>query len=652
MKEEGEFMTPMNIIQSLLKQEKMTETKSLTFRQGQIFTGKVLKLYPNQIAEVQVGSQKVIAQLETPLSVNDRHWFQVQAGEGKIHLKVLETPSGNGKLPIVEDLLKQLNLSISKDNLSLLQFFLKERLPIMEDIIQASSKWLETSDSLQEGLQALKIMLSKQLPFTKDVFLSLTSAIQNESLSTLLENLQLQIKHSQPENTKLLSLVNEISMTEKEKTNHQVIAQIVKEWLSTTDKSAAAFKLLQSLGFIPKNVNEEAIINQAVEKWLNKEINLPSSHAGKSAEAQLLGEIIEHNRAGNRGDFILSLTKLLLQMKTNTTANNQNKAINNIQQLLAEVKSNQLSVPINANSLSLLGKEMFRTLFAELNTTHGQNTATLSNQSILSFMSIEGADTDQAFMQLAKVLSNVDSKQFLKLSNEEQSLLINIRKDTQFESVKWENPQTVKEQMQNLIKTLGLTYEHDAVKLLKHHEGENITKIETLKPLLIQLLREETPFQIKDTAEKLLYKITGFQVLSQEVGPIQQYVFQIPISFWNKKTDLTMQWSGRKTDNGKIDANFCRVLFYLNLEYLQETIVDLQVQNRVMNISIINERNDIKMFATPLIANLKEGLAKIDYHLSSVTFEKSAANRQINEKKDTLSSILVPNKFSGVDFRI
>lgn len=643
IKEEGEFMSPINIIQSLLRQDKIPETKSLTFRQGQIFTGKVLKLYPNQIAEVQVGAQKVIAQLETPLSVNDRYWFQVQAGEGKIHLKVLETPSGNGKLPIVEGLLKQMNLSISKNNIYLLQFFLKERLPIMEDIIQLSSKWLEASDSFQEGLKALKIMLSKQLPFTRDVFHSLSSVIKNESLSTLLENLQLQMKHSQPENIKLLSLLNEISMTEKEKTSDKAITQIVKEWINTTDRSGAPFKLLQSLGFIPKNVNEEAIVNQTVRKWLD----LPSSHEGKSTGAQLLGEVIEHNRAENRGAFILSLTKLLLHMKSNTTVNNQNKVIANIQQMLAEVKSNQLSFPINTNSLSLLEKELFRTLITEWNTAYSQ-----SNRSIPSFMSIEGAKMDQAFMQLEKVLSDSESNQFLKLSNEEQSLLMNIKKQIQFESVKWENPHEIKDQMQSLIKTLGLTYEYDAVKLLKHQEGESITKIETLKPLLMQLLREEPPIQIRDAAEKLLYKITGFQVLSQEVGPIQQYVFQIPISFWNKKTDLTMQWSGRKTNNGKIDANYCRVLFYLNLEYLQETIVDLQVQNRVMNLSIINDRNDIKMFAKPLIANLKEGLAKHNYHLSSVTFEESAANKQINKKKSALSSILVPNKFSGVDFRI
>lgn len=651
MKGEGESMRPLNIIQSLLRQEKMQETKSLAFRQGQIFSGKVLKLYPNQIAEVQVGSQKVIAQLETPLSVNDRHWFQVQAGEGKVHLKVLETPSGNGRLPLVEDLLKQLNLPVSKDNISLLQFFLKERLPITKDTIHASAEWLATSDSFQEGVQAIKIMLSKQLPFTKDVFLSISSVIQNESLSTLLDNLQLQLKSAQPENTKLLSILNDMSLTEKEKTAHLVIAQMVKEWLSATDKSTDAYKLLQSLGFIPKTANEGAMVNQAVEKWLKKEFDLPSQNVGKPLDAQLFEEVINHNRAGNRGDFILSLTKLLLHLKTNTTANSQSKAINDLQQLLSEVRVNQLSVPINASSLSSLGKEIFRTLITEMKTTHVNNTLTLSNHSLLSLLSLEGTNSNEAFKQLANILSG-DRNQSLKLSNEEQSLLTSIRKDIQFENMKWENPQTVKEQMQNLIKTLGLSFEHDAVNLLKQHDGESITKIETLKPLLMQVLREEIPFQMRDAAERLLFKITGFQVLSQEVGPIQQYVFQIPLSFWDKKTDLTMQWNGRKTESGQIDANYCRVLFYLDLENLHETIVDLQVQNRVMNISIINERNDLKVFATPLLANLKEGLANINYHLSSVTFEKPADHKQINEIKDALTSIIVPNKFSGVDFRI
>lgn len=86
----------LNFVQSLLNQNQLIDNLAFTLRPGQMISGKVTKLFPNQIAEVLVGSHKVIAQLETPLSVNERHWFQVQPGEGKVHLRVLETKSGNG----------------------------------------------------------------------------------------------------------------------------------------------------------------------------------------------------------------------------------------------------------------------------------------------------------------------------------------------------------------------------------------------------------------------------------------------------------------------------------------------------------------------------------------------------------------------------
>ena len=47
-------------------------------KEGQVVHGTIKKLYPNQTAEVQIGNQKVIAKLETPLKAGDSHFFQVE----------------------------------------------------------------------------------------------------------------------------------------------------------------------------------------------------------------------------------------------------------------------------------------------------------------------------------------------------------------------------------------------------------------------------------------------------------------------------------------------------------------------------------------------------------------------------------------------
>src|SRR5690625_6203442 len=59
----------------------------LTFRDGQIVQGKILKLFPNNRAEIQIGNHKLVAEITTSLQINKQYFFQVQADDSLIHLK-------------------------------------------------------------------------------------------------------------------------------------------------------------------------------------------------------------------------------------------------------------------------------------------------------------------------------------------------------------------------------------------------------------------------------------------------------------------------------------------------------------------------------------------------------------------------------------
>lgn len=48
----------------------------MTMKDGQVVHGTIKKLFPNQTAEVQIGNQKIIAKLETPLKAGDAHFFK------------------------------------------------------------------------------------------------------------------------------------------------------------------------------------------------------------------------------------------------------------------------------------------------------------------------------------------------------------------------------------------------------------------------------------------------------------------------------------------------------------------------------------------------------------------------------------------------
>jgi hypothetical protein len=102
------------------------------------------------------------------------------------------------------------------------------------------------------------------------------------------------------------------------------------------------------------------------------------------------------------------------------------------------------------------------------------------------------------------------------------------------------------------------------------------------------LLNEQIPASIKEMAEQILHRITAQQILSQENGPIQNLLLTLPLNLRTIQTDLTLQWSRRKTKDGQLDQDYCRVLFYLELERLKETVIDMQVQNRIIKVTVIN----------------------------------------------------------------
>ena len=81
--------------------------------------------------------------------------------------------------------------------------------------------------------------------------------------------------------------------------------------------------------------------------------------------------------------------------------------------------------------------------------------------------------------------------------------------------------------------------------------------------------------------------------MSGENGPQHQLLMQVPLEFLGKKMDATLEWNGRMKEDGKIDSDFARIMFYLKLDTLNETVVDMQVQNRIVTITVYNDDHSL-----------------------------------------------------------
>ncbi|MDM5310025.1 hypothetical protein [Peribacillus frigoritolerans] len=221
-----------------------------------------------------------------------------------------------------------------------------------------------------------------------------------------------------------------------------------------------------------------------------------------------------------------------------------------------------------------------------------------------------------------------------------------------FQTIDFTNGPSVALQLKEMTKILGLQLEHALINLPGNDMADFPNDLETLKPLLLKLLNEQIPAAIKEMAEQILNRITAQQILSQENGPIQNLLLTLPLNLGSTQTDLTLQWSGRKTKEGKIDPDYCRVLFYLELERLEETVIDMQVQNRIIKVTVINGHGaTLEEGAGQYLDILRENLGKMDYRLSGVSFVNP-----VYEKERDLRGKPIPfseaGSYSGVDIRI
>lgn len=188
--------------------------------------------------------------------------------------------------------------------------------------------------------------------------------------------------------------------------------------------------------------------------------------------------------------------------------------------------------------------------------------------------------------------------------------------------------------LKRAVSSLGLNYETDPF-------------VDSAKRQLIQLSQGHPVAAIRESADEIVLKMNHPALMSQDQSGFLTIVHQIPLYHAAGQTDVTIQWSGKKTDDGMIDSSQCRVMFYLHLGHLDETIVDLQIQQGVLQIVVWNEHPNIKDLAREFLPALKKGIEENGYTFSSILFK-------VPESRPGPASVTDqhPGVHKGVDIRI
>ena len=136
-------MFSMNFNAVSSQQTVTQQSKPLVLREGQVFHGSIKQLFPNQVAEVQVGANKLVAKLETPLKAGDSHYFQVTNIKGQVELKVVTGPMIQASsTQQMNQLMESLNLPKSAEMRQILSHFINNNIPVMKEHLVQAEAWM------------------------------------------------------------------------------------------------------------------------------------------------------------------------------------------------------------------------------------------------------------------------------------------------------------------------------------------------------------------------------------------------------------------------------------------------------------------------------------------------------------------------------
>lgn len=577
---------------------------TMKLRDGQVALGKVNKIFPNNRAEVQIGAQRIVAQIDTPLAVGERYLFQVeQKGEHLFYLRVMGIHRQGAQEASIQALLQQMQIRATDQAVALVDMLLKERIPFHRTELIQALELLQQLGKSEKAPAVIKMMLQQRLPLSENVARALLT-YDSSQITPMLKKALSQIE-GLPKTASGEILASRIRSLLHSPTAIELPAQEGRHLLQMLQ----AFRLLS----LPKGEQEalfQANLRSSSEPTLsNKEI------------FQLLQEQVSRPEIRSS---ILALVKNYPSVKTVSTnlvhafqlidrttlppeemAKFQERVTRDLLPLLPERMQAQLS-----SVQSRAPAEAFQTLRAIVNSLANNHT----------------------YMLLLESLQDVEPKQRGASAFLVESFLLHAKQ---------------------VGHSLGIA--NEAILRSQASQAEGLPPSipilqETIKGLLLDLVHKERA--ALENVQQLVHYINGLQLQTKEEQSILQAQLQLPGERIGLPRDLFLRFEGKKTDDDQIDASFCRILFFLELHHIKETIIDMQVQKRRITLTVYNQFDQqLQKAVDPLKQALADGLESLDYHLSNLRF-KPIEDEDKGFMNDKPKRPIATQRQEGFDIRI
>lgn len=565
-------------------------------REGQILQGKILKIYPDNKAQIMLNGRQMVAQLKASIEVEGKYLFQVESTGEMIHLKVIGEEHTKRGADNFEHLLSRFGLHPSRKQTELLQRLLKEGIPFTGPQIKSAARLMSQGRSNLNEQQILVDMIAKKLPVTENVFQAL-SVSKNGQLSPLLVEIRAlaaaDTKDSNDLPARLLRLVEPMlsgSTSEGEIPLQNRIS--TEKWASALSELMHKYQLVEPSGPFPSD--REGARSSSIQRVMD------------SMSVPAVLKLME-----NKGELVRIVSERTDQVRSATPS------------------SMSVPAPVLQQEFSSLKLQIQRQILPLLSIQHQQNVGKLLE---------EGPSSLPRLHQFLEILGDESSYRQLEtmvhmMKNDMNRLPVSPKENFM-------------QHLAHFLRFFGIDHEQQIA------SGNKDPDLDTIKSILIKMVQQGEGD--KPTAQQLLHLINGMQLNSvSETASILQASLLLPGARFGLRKDMKLEFESRRLEDGKIDPDHCRILFYLDLSKIKETVIDMQVQKRFVSLIVYNDFPEFEKILKKFQPVLKQGLQSQEYMLSGLvqkplnTRSKSRPmDSQVNKSKTANQDI------GGVDYRI
>ncbi|MBD2870757.1 hypothetical protein [Paenibacillus arenilitoris] len=624
----------MNISQmmrSFLGESSAGDTRAMELKVGQIVRGVILQVTDNNEALVQINGVQVKAKLELPLQAGQSAMLQVQPQSGGALIMLKQVDPNAVGLPedTFKEWAKQLALPEQKWAVELVKDLRREGVILNREVAQAfqqAASAMPAGDNAEQWMQASAAAFKRGLPMTEATIGALRQVMFGRSAHELLETLQRQLAST--------------AVQSDGETEAKQLPQAAAKVLNLLADGAALLRAAAAeegaAGRSAEGSKATAAPSraaQAQQAGMEDSAAVPASKSGAAAEnAEFAGAggASERLPAAGRGIAGTGAPNWLGQMMKWLGVDHE---LQLTKPLAADASpANQADAPQGGLTGGMEEGTAPASAEARNRTAGGHSAAQAQHANAgmgTASASLPQAPGDQAESQAREV--------------EARSLM---------------DRSSAAPPSQPAVAS-------DGSPVLDPAKQES--KQESLKSALLTLVAsEDAPAAVKETAQQLVQQITGQQLLlapERNNSLLTHVTLFIPLRGQDGSQTASVQIQTRRGRKGELDASNCRLLFNLSMRTLGDTLVDVNVTDKIVSLHLWNDHPAIATLADSTRAEIASSLQNAGYQLLSLRATplpkaaedgavraSAAAAAKRNQPPDL--SPFAAARYKGVDYRI